>query len=145
VLVADAGALPEAAAGAAAAVLPVSLVHFPAAASLAATLKGSPPVQQQQQQGVAGLGKPREDLDLNQDEAALLWQAGQCSWHDRAYPQLQQQHVDAWAEALQQLLSSRSTYLKHSRQAKAAAEQVVMKAPELLQQLVGWLQQMYDA
>jgi hypothetical protein len=138
VLVADAGALPEAAAGAAAAVLPLGLVHFPAVASSPA-LGGSVAAQQQQQQrqqhGVAYAGKAQ------QDDAVHLWQADQRSWHDRTYPQLQQQHVDAWAAAVQQVLSSRTAYLQHSRQAKAAAEQVFVKAPELLQQLLGWLRE----
>jgi hypothetical protein len=135
VIVADAGALPEAAAGAAAAVLPIGLVDFPAVASSAA-LGGSACAQQQQQQH--GVADPVMD---QQNEAVRLWQADQRSWHDRTYPQLQQQHVEAWAAAVQQVLSSRTAYLQHSRQAKAAAEQVMMQAPELLQQLLGWLRE----
>jgi hypothetical protein len=56
------------------------------------------------------------------------------------YPQLQQQHVDAWAAAVQQVLSSSSEYVQHSRLAKATAERVVMRdGPKVLQQLVDWL------
>jgi hypothetical protein len=93
--------------------------------------------QQQQQHGVAN------PVKAQQDEAVLLWQADQRRWHDRVYPQLQQQHADAWATAVQQVLSSRTVYLQHSKQANAAAKQVLARVPELLQQLLGGLRELY--
>lgn len=138
VLVADAGALPEAAAEAAAAVLPVDLVQFPAIASLASQHSSNhlqQQLQEQQQLDAAGSCDAPECSDRVQS-----WQAGQRSWHGGVYPQVQQQCVDIWAAALQQLLSSRSVYMQHSRRAKAAAEQVVLQAaPGRLQELVDWL------
>jgi hypothetical protein len=140
--VADAGALPEAAAGAAAAVLPVDLVPFPTAAVPTAPNR-SEHVQQQDQQWLQHICAVGSSAILPwpvSDELMNKWQAGQCSWHDRVYPQLHQQHLDAWATAVQQVLSSRSVYEQHSMRARAAAEQMVLRdAQAVQQQLVAWL------
>lgn len=116
VLVSEAGALPEAAAGAAAAVLPVEMVRFP------------PDTDSSDSSSSTG-----------QQPEVQAWLAGQRSWGRRAYGR-QEQHVQAWADAVPGLLSDREAYVSAgTRGRRAALAAVADGEQQQLQQLVAWL------
>jgi glycosyltransferase involved in cell wall biosynthesis len=112
VLASEAGALPEAAAGAAAAVLPVEMVRFPPDADSSSS--------------------------TGQQHEMQAWLAGQRSWGRREYGQ-QEQHVQAWADAVSGLLSDREAYVSAGQRGRRAAMVAMADGEQQLQQLVAWL------
>lgn len=153
VFVADAGALAEAAAGAAAAVLPVAMVHFPPAStsnagSCAAVAPGqdatTPNVHGSSGRILAEHGKcigteGSAAGSSNTDSVVASWVAQQCSWGSRVYQQQQPEHEQAWAAAVCSVLSNRTAYLAASQRGRAAACEAVAGAQQQLQQLVHWV------
>jgi len=145
VIVAAAGALPEAAAGAAAAVLPVKLVEFPPVAR-SATTTTRPTLQAAEcapGENTQELARPASlsNCCCHNANCDCCWLMDQRRWDSRVYPELQQQEIDTWASAIQQVLSSREYYQRASKLSRTAGLKVVQQGTQHLDALVQQLLQ----
>lgn len=141
VVVSAAGALPEAGAGAAAAVLPVLMAEFPPHTPAAADGCGGGSCQPAMAEAAAldaRLGGSSTSSCGSCNVAC--WLQGQRRWSDRIYPAAQPQHVErSWAQAIAGVLASRESYMQVSSRSRQAALGFVQEAPRQLEALVEWL------
>jgi hypothetical protein len=168
VIVSEVGALAEAAAGAAAAILPVPMVILrpphasqlmgatgTAAGAAAAAAAASAPAARTLNMGEACAESPNGTgalTELGGSAAAVAaagcvsaWLQQQCSWDSRQYQDLTQQqqqgYMEVWSAAIKQVLSDRQAYMQASRRSREAAEAAIQRGPGELAAFVQWLHQ----